>query len=420
MSEVENRHEIGRDRLRELQSPAVVAAGKVARWFREDICDRWRKWNWWLRISVLITAAGMVMFLWFFCRGYLLKGYTDPGAYISSENVGQLGDIIGGSSGVLFSLAGVLLLIETLRRQRVEMVESQYVNTVQRFNDLFFHIIALYESAVESLGGKQFFTGEFAKLYNISKADGSHKRAKEEYLEFYTNHSMAIAHYFRLLYRIFNLLEDSGLKDKDRVKYAKIVRGQLSEAELFFLYYNAMTGKGRNFRKYINKYNLLKHLPVLDKLEFKNHNMKLNTPEMQQVNDALYELKGDLRDFLRESLDDSLLHRRTMAHGYIMRELYVEAKRQEDYELTVDVRIPIIVEDGKRRWRPFARLMEDDARQLLQDFLYDTFVYSGFYQLNNRQTQVVGDIDSRSDKSTRISFIISNLSGNPLRLPGCR
>lgn len=93
------------------------------------------------------------------------------------------------------------------------------------------------------------------------------KQADALYVSFYLEYKNQIAHYFRTLYRIFCFIDNSALTECDKVEYAKIMRTQLSESELFFLYYNAFSPYGQSFQKIINKYNLIKHLPFLEKLE---------------------------------------------------------------------------------------------------------------------------------------------------------
>ena len=56
---------------------------------------------------------------------------------------------------------------------------------------------------------------------------------------FYTDNRSKIAAYYRTLYRIFELIDESDLiNDEQKKEYAKIIRAQLTESELFFLRYN--------------------------------------------------------------------------------------------------------------------------------------------------------------------------------------
>ena len=79
---------------------------------------------------------------------------------------------------------------------------------------------------------------------------------------FFIENSTKMGAYFRTLYRIYDLIDSSSINEKIKKNYLKIMRAQLTESELFFVRYNAMTYYGYNFIYYINKYHILKHLPA--------------------------------------------------------------------------------------------------------------------------------------------------------------
>ena len=64
--------------------------------------------------------------------------------------------------------------------------------------------------------------------------------------------------YFRSLYNIFKVLDESFVEDKK--KYSNLVRAQLSEQELTIILYNGVYFKDSKFVTYIEEYSLLKHL----------------------------------------------------------------------------------------------------------------------------------------------------------------
>lgn len=59
-----------------------------------------------------------------------------------------------------------------------------------------------------------------------------------------------------------------------------------------------MTIMGSNFANYINKYNLLKHLPPLEMLEFKEWKSKLTTQQANALNVILLNIKKGLVQML--------------------------------------------------------------------------------------------------------------------------
>lgn len=65
-------------------------------------------------------------------------------------------------------------------------------------------------------------------------------------------------HYFRNLYHVFSFIDHSELSDAEKERYARIVRAQLSTAELILLFANAQTPDGRPFTRFIRRYALFK------------------------------------------------------------------------------------------------------------------------------------------------------------------
>ena len=74
-------------------------------------------------------------------------------------------------------------------------------------------------------------------------------------------HEVAPVH-FRIIYRIFQLIDEAEISDMQRRDVAKIMRCQLSEEELFLLRYNCKSPYGVKMRLYLNRYNLQKHLSL--------------------------------------------------------------------------------------------------------------------------------------------------------------
>ena len=223
---------------------------------------------------------------------------------VNHELFGTYGDFIGGVIGTLFAILAALLMFSTLKSQReqtektnnlqAEIAEAakqsqenlaelqSYEAKLQRFNSLFFELLSLFCSQRSELndtileGGKtkaNFFDikmEELYKKYSPSTSYGkSTNKATGDYLEFYLKNASELAPIFRSLYRLIDMIENEDIDEDEKRKYAKIVRAQLGEGELFFLRYNAMTEYGKKFIDYITKYNLLKHIPPMSLMEFK-------------------------------------------------------------------------------------------------------------------------------------------------------
>lgn len=249
--------------------------------------------------------------------------------------VGAFGEFVGGVIGTYFAIVGTVLMYFTLKSQRALTENSDEVQKkiaqeanesqerlanmaaqtqnkiasmatateeklaemasnearLQRFNSLFFELLSLFHSQrdelnnslpVENSGlGANYFNVKMRELYDSFKPNpqsdyyDSVKVASNRYLNFYLCHASDLAPIFRTLYRLMDLIEQSKIDDDEKKQFAKIVRAQLGEGELFFLRYNAMTPYGKKFVNYINKYNLLKHLPILSLMEFKKFKEKM-------------------------------------------------------------------------------------------------------------------------------------------------
>jgi hypothetical protein len=91
------------------------------------------------------------------------------------------------------------------------------------------------------------------------------ERIQEKYIIYYQSKQSELGHYFRNLYHIFKFVRESNIKDQKR--YAGLVRAQLSQYELAFLFYNGLTPippeKSENkFKSLIEEFQLLKHLDI--------------------------------------------------------------------------------------------------------------------------------------------------------------
>ena len=218
------------------------------------------------------SILSMIIVGFFFQWEHPIK-IGDPNYIIDQELLGTYGDFVGGVLGALFTIISAILLWSTLNLQREATRSNEAESKSQRFNDLFFELLHLYQSVVNELwsankdtqyNNKDFFDVEKFELqtrYNNKKIQftfDQHKtRTTGYYMLFYTTHRSKIAVYYRTLYRLYDLIDSTNLLYEDeKIRYAKMIRVQLTESELFFIRYNARSPYGKPFIKYINKYNM--------------------------------------------------------------------------------------------------------------------------------------------------------------------
>ena len=248
-----------------------------------------------------IIAAIILAVLFFLNQTYDRSLPVDTGIF------GTYGDFIGGVLGTIIALYSAYLLIKTLQNQatinkdiektnasvvttnesivaanaKADAAAQQqyYQNALQIFDGKFSRFFDAYQKAISAyehdpLKGRAaferiarfFIDGEFDNNNDYKRRCAS---ATDDYLEFYAEHQAEMSVHFRMLYLLVTLISKSELEEDDKVEYAKLVRGQMSNAEMLIVRYNCHSPYGEKMQPYCNQYNLTKHLSVTSLLEFK-------------------------------------------------------------------------------------------------------------------------------------------------------
>lgn len=131
--------------------------------YKEKEDQKFEKYAWWLiRGGILIGIISVSLFL-FNRTGFSTTSQIDTNVF------DHFGSFVGGLVGIMFSLAGVLLLIQTLRNQKKDFYTNK---TEQRF----FELLRIHKENVESIEfaghtGKKAIekiVDEILILYNLS------------------------------------------------------------------------------------------------------------------------------------------------------------------------------------------------------------------------------------------------------------
>lgn len=351
---------------------------------------------------------------------------------------------MGGVLGTIFGIISVLLVIRTFRYQQTSTDDNKKQLEIERFHDLFFELLHLYQSQVAELCGeyrnsntiknkpgekpnentyletveisynnKDFFDFEKEILQNqfVNKKsfDSNLAEALKTYMFFYIKNKNKIGAYYRTLFRIYNLIDEAALPERLKKDYLKIIRAQLTESELFFLRYNALTYYGHPFIRYINKYNILKHLPVFELLEFKDWWKDLNRVERAGLNivftnfrDILCKLWGrkSVRIDSKQKIDTKY-------------NIVIEIINCSDVAITVN--IDNTKESTSMEFLAFKHFSAKRIQQLLDCYIKEIFIYSHFSIYNKLAETYSTPIINRGNFTTIISGI-KNKSGQPLIL----
>lgn len=114
----------------------------------------------------------------------------------------------------------------------------------------------------------KFFMMEYLKDYNdterLVEAIISKLQTEKKYALSRTNQNY-LSVYFRNMYNAIKLIDGSSLfTEKEKQDYVKVLRAQLSNAELYILFFNIISRFGKKWvdNNYITKYQLLQNIPA--------------------------------------------------------------------------------------------------------------------------------------------------------------
>jgi hypothetical protein len=208
-----------------------------------------------------------------------------------SHLLADLGQFLSGTTGVLWSGAAIFMVAVAYWRQREEFKKNQDQASIEQVERTFFEMVNWHHKIVDGIEmlkkppakdapaeekeaykyGDRYFSGRRCmadmkrqfkeKQKNVTTAQHGREsfyHAIEVYNRIYAAHKQYLGHYFRNLYHIVAYLDGCGLEKKEIVRLMKFLRAQLSNAELFLLFYNGISVYGRKrFYRQIIRYSLL-------------------------------------------------------------------------------------------------------------------------------------------------------------------
>lgn len=347
---------------------------------------------------------------------------------------GVFGDFIGGLLGTLVAIFSVYYLIRTLRAQQEanKNVTDNYkdvaeVYQVQQFENNYQHLISLYKEAISGYHQGDFI-GRGAlkeKMKLLSKKDFDHELnyktrvLRASFLfekEFYIPNRVVAAVHFRVLYQIFNLINSSDLDQKKyKAKYAKLVRSQIDEDELLLLRYNCWCKYGEKMRELINRYNLLKHLPLLSLLEFQYWHDKVILDEISQNaidTELIAQRKWIIENFSNTVMNTDKCYHSIISPKYSLTIKVSNNKKSFSYVLIRcdNVENSLSIDDA------YDMLGDLHMNNFIQDFLHEVFECSNFEMYNKLANIRYREIPIVRDKDKMMTFFEIQLNSD---LPIC-
>jgi hypothetical protein len=237
-----------------------------------------------LPVAVLITAVVVFLIYGIFLADAAWFPYK-----ATKEELGQLGDYVGGFLNPFLSSCTLFVAVAVWKLQKEEMgatrkafEEQARTAEQQRVQQRFFDLLNLYHRTVDSIQvdnldtdhkpgrrhqGKaalssllrQGVYGNDQSLINFQRYGLSDEITEEKLKK--TWHKLdSLDHYFRAIYRL--LKESEPLLGAEHFRYVKLLRAQLSQDELSLLGLNMwLDEQGKNMLPLAQKYGILKHLP---------------------------------------------------------------------------------------------------------------------------------------------------------------
>ena len=106
-----------------------------------------KKYTWTLIIGSTLAAVGLLLILIF----SFAKAFNDGSGVLNANLANNFGGFIGGLVGPIFSLAGFLLLYETIIAQRQSFDKQQESFEIQQFETKFFELIQFHRDNVSQM-----------------------------------------------------------------------------------------------------------------------------------------------------------------------------------------------------------------------------------------------------------------------------
>lgn len=235
------------------------------------------------------SLFGIAAVISIFVYAVFLLIITSPIDKMTIANAGVFGDSFGvltslfsamAFAGVAFTLAmqrdQMLIQRQELTLQKQESADSRNEVQKQGFENTFFQMLKMHNQLISEItshqngaqgiitkDGRTVIKDMQGKLnayfaQNIKHDQDDLDNILIAFERFYTERGYQLAHYFRFLYNIFRFISDAKIDNKEL--YVRLARAQISNQELFILYYNSLTKRGRNFQKYIVEFKLMDNL----------------------------------------------------------------------------------------------------------------------------------------------------------------
>lgn len=238
-----------------------------------------------------IILAVVLWVTWFFFQDYI---FSSTGPLSDWSTRGQFGDSFG-AINALFAAFGFAAVLSTLYYQQKQIRLAQDDQHKQRFEASYFELLRLLQEARKSLSfthsneyyyaKRKTFKTEEAR-FNFKKSTSGmstfraawyeaifHIKGEGRYpskevvaatyvIHIHNRNESSFSPYFRLLYTIMRRIHDDKILDtEEKIRYAKLLRSQLTSFELAVCGLNGLSEVSNDFDKLLVHFRLLKYIP---------------------------------------------------------------------------------------------------------------------------------------------------------------
>ena len=392
---------------------------------------------WWTSI----VGGGLVIFaiiIFAVHRDYFLWSES-----FNEQVFGTFGDFVGGFLGTIVAFITMILLIKTLQNQievngNVIITNNNVIKTNNRLVDTSLQQIHQTDAILFDSKFNAYMKAYHDALTLYKQGDKTGRErldilvdscrtdfrnelkyiqrseaAVKTFEEFYAENRLPMSVHMRTLYLLMKMIsDDTTIDENTRVHYAKLVRGQLSESEMFMIRYNCYSAYGQNMQFLVNRFNLLKHLSMMNLMEFnKWREAMAGDDELINSLDAMFlTLKDNMENLMYYDPDEEghRVLRYQISKRYEIELKFMENNKQYTFQLfkivqrgrTGNIRRPAIE-------NALDRLSIGNMRQLFLDFHIDYVLVNNFHYFNGNNNGQRKRAKIRSDKKDEEDGVLS-------------
>jgi len=216
-----------------------------------------------LSFVFLLYGSYLVMLLW---DVSFLNLFDKAREGVFGDSFGTLNTLF---SGLAFS--GVLI---TLMFQRKDLSETRKQIASQQVESQFYNMLSQQQEVVRGLDlqsredneviarGRDCFREWHENLQSMYKDIGKNQKLRDPYALSYgclfEVHKSDLGLYYRSLYSVFRYIERCG--HDDAKEFGRILRSLLSDYELVLIFYNCLTERGENFKRFVYQHGLFDNI----------------------------------------------------------------------------------------------------------------------------------------------------------------